>query len=80
MLKELLERLRLVTFDEGVEIKTYAEKVQERNNLREELLKAEEERQAELDQIAEAMFELDYADADEADSFDGGPGNEGETQ
>jgi hypothetical protein len=78
MLKELLERLRHVALLDDMDVKTYAEKVQERQNLREELEKERDARESELEEIADAMDGLDYADATEAD--DGTGDNNGETQ
>jgi hypothetical protein len=77
MLRALLDRLRLCHQEEGYDVKTYAERVQERQQLRAELDQHRAEKEAELTEIEKATSDLDYMDA-LADSFSGGPGNEGD--
>lgn len=80
MLQKLLERLRLATqFAEDNYDKDYRnfyrmkeQKKLEYLELRIELEQYKAEREAELEHIAQAMSDLDYADA-MADSFRGGP-------
>ncbi len=64
MIAELLERLRLVTqLDDGMDIKEFALKQQERQQLREEVWAAKAMKQDELEQLDLAEAELDFTDA-----------------
>jgi hypothetical protein len=82
MIQELLERLELILTFSKEEMREYMDMeklTEQRLQLRAEMEAYKAEKEAELAQVAQAMSDLDYAEA-VADSFQGGPGTEGETQ
>lgn len=82
MIAALLDRLRLVTEVEGFDIKTYAERVQERAILRMEMENYRAEKEAELAQLDQAFADMDFAEATEGQGQDHGENensNEGNT-
>ena len=78
MLSDFLERLYLLTHHDTEAVKDWDrwQRLREdRKLLRLEMQLYKAEREHELEQIAQVMGELDYADS-LADSFQGGPGPE----